>query len=61
MPQCQMDAFLAVSHRLPQIGDKLAEIAKQLKISNHLKLLELKKGEIGNSPLLEDIEKELDD
>lgn len=42
MPQCQMDAFLAVSHRLPQIGDKLAEIAKQLKISNHLKALELK-------------------
>jgi len=54
MPQFQIDCLMAVRRYLP-------EIAKQLKIANMLKLLELKKSDIGNSPLLEDIEKELDD
>lgn len=35
MPQVQMNALIAVSHQLP-------EIAKQLKIANELKALEIR-------------------
>lgn len=36
MPQAQLNALIAVAHQLP-------EIAKQLKIANELKALELKR------------------
>ena len=35
MPRCQMDAYVSLAYRLP-------EIAKQLEIANKLKALELK-------------------
>ena len=53
MPQIQVDYYkvLISSSR---------EIAKQLAIANKLKILELKKGVVGNAPELQELEDEID-
>lgn len=52
MPQIQVDFYQTLIH-------SSREIAKQLAIANKLKVLELKKGAVGNSPELRELEVEI--
>lgn len=52
MPQIQLDCYQTLIH-------SSREIAKQLAIANKLKVLELRKGVVGNAPEFREIEDEI--